>query len=293
MSSALPSNEPALTRPPSERPELPDGVAPTPVRPAWQPLGVLLAFGLGLALTLAGGVLVGGVAAAFGADVHDLPSGVNVLLTVVQDAAFVGAAVFVASKVAKPAAWQFGLRGTRMWPAVGWAAVAFVAFAALSQVYSLLVDIGPQEKLPDQLGADGSTLALVLAAALVTVVAPIAEELFFRGFVFGTLRGWRGTGVAAVLTGALFGAIHAGSAPSAKYLPILAIFGWVLCLLYARTGSLYPCICLHAINNCIAFGGTQHGWGWQYVALLAGSLGVIAVLATVVDHRAAPAPALA
>lgn len=290
MSSALPSNEPALDQLPSGGP---DGPAPASVRPAWRPSGVASAFLIGLSGTLLGALLVGTVAVIFGAHSSNLPSGVNVLLTVVQDVAFVGAAVFIASRVARPAAWQFGLRGTRFWPAVGWIVVAFVAFAALSQLYTLVVDVGPQEKLPEQLGADGGTLALVLAAVLVTIIAPIAEELFFRGFVFGSLRNWHGTAVAAGLTGLLFGAIHAGSAPSAKYLPILAIFGVVLCLLYARTRSLYPCIVLHSINNCVAFAGTRDGWGWQYAVLLGGALGTIGVLALLVRRVAAPAPPLA
>jgi membrane protease YdiL (CAAX protease family) len=57
----------------------------------------------------------------------------------------------------------------------------------------------------------------------------------------------------------------------------------VLCLLYARTGSLYPCIALHCTNNSIAFGVSQH-WGWEIVGLLAGSLATITLLLGAV-HR--------
>ncbi len=293
MSSAPPTNELALSLPPPERPELPEGVEPTPLRPRWKPTGVLIAFALGLAGTLLGALVIGVVAVAFGADAGNLPPGVNILLTVAQDAAFVGAALFVAGTVARPAPWQFGLSGTRVGPFAGWVVVAFVAFAVFGQLYSALVDIGPQEKLPDELGADGSAVALVAAAFLVTVVAPIAEELFFRGFVFGALRTWRGTWLAAVLTGLLFGAIHLGSAPDVLYLPILAVFGFVLCLLYAKTGSLYPCIALHAINNCVAFAGTRDGWDWQVAVLLAGSLGSVAAFGLLVRRLSARPPALA
>lgn len=289
MSSAPPTNR--LTPPPPERPELPDGVEPTPMRPRWKPTGVLVAFALGLAGTLLGALVIGFTAVAFGADADDLPPGVNIALTVVQDLAFVGAALFMASTVARPAPWQFGLRGTRAGPFVGWTVVAFLSFAALSGIYASLVDIGAQEELPDELGADGGTVALLAAAFLVCVVAPVAEEFFFRGYVFGALRNWRGMWVGALLTGLLFGGIHYGSAPSALYLPILALFGVILCLLYVRTGSLYPCIVLHAINNCIAFAGTRDGWDWQVAVLLAGSLGAIALFALVVRSFGARAPA--
>ncbi len=201
-----------------------------------------------------------------------------------------GAAVYVAAKVARPAPWQFGLRGVRPRTFVAGVVLAFLAFSVFSLVYGAAVDVGAQEELPDELGADGSTLALVAAAFLVTVVAPIAEELFFRGYVFGALRRWRGMWVGAVLTGALFGAIHLGSAPDVLYLPLLGVFGVVLCLLYARTGSLYPCIVLHALNNCVAFAGTQDGWDWQVAVLLAGSMGAIALFALLVRRVGGPAP---
>ena len=58
----------------------------------------------------------------------------------------------------------------------------------------------------------------------------------------------------------------------------LAFFGFVLCLLYARTGSLWPCIALHCANNSVAFGVSQ-GWSWQVPLLFAGALALIALLA--------------
>lgn len=275
-----------------ERPELPDGVEPTPAAPPWKPGGVLLAFAIGIAITLGGAITVSIVAVAFGADSGNLPSGVNIILTLVQDGAFVGAALYVASTVARPRPWQFGLRGTNWAAFLGWMVLAFAVLGLFSAVWSQLVDIGKQEDLPDELGVDGGLVPLLAAAFLVTVIAPLAEEFFFRGFVFGSLRSWKGPWVGAVITGVIFGAIHLGSAPSALYLPILAVFGFLLCLLYWKTGSLYPCIVLHAINNCIAFGGTQDGWDWQYAALLAGSLGLIGLFALLVGARSGPAPAL-
>lgn len=286
---SAPPRELTLTPPPPERPELPDGAQPTPVLPAWRPGGVLLAFALGLGGTIAAAVVIGGIAVALGADGSDLPPGVNVLLTIAQDIAFVGAALLVVSRIARPTPWQFGLRGIRPKAFVGWLLVAFVAFVAISAAYSALVDIGAQEELPDELGADDSTVALFAAAFLVTVIAPIAEELFFRGFVFTSLRRW-GLWPAALVAGAIFGAIHLGSAPDALYLPILAIFGVVLCLLYARTGSLYPCIALHAINNCIAFSGTRDGWTWELAVLLAASLGMVALMALLIRRVSGPVP---
>jgi len=293
MSSVPPTNELALIPPPPERPELPDGVEPTSVLPRWKPVGVLFAFVIGLAGSLAGALLIGGIAVALGADPKSLPSGVSLVLLLVQDAAFVGAALFIASTVARPEPWQFGLRGTAVGPFVGWLLVAFVAFNVFGVLYGKLLDIGPQKELPDALGADGGAAALVAAAFLVTVVAPVAEELFFRGYVFGALRNWKGTWVGAGLTGLLFGGIHIGSTPDVLYIPLLAVFGFVLCLLYAKTGSLYPCIVLHAVNNGITFAGTRDGWDWETPVLLASSLGTIALIALLVRRFGGAAPTVA
>jgi uncharacterized protein len=116
----------------------------------------------------------------------------------------------------------------------------------------------------------------VSVAVLVCVLAPIAEEFFFRGYFFSALRSWKGLWPAAVITGLVFGAIHIGSAP-VPYLVPLAVFGFVLCLLYWRTGSLYPCIVLHALNNCLAFGVSQH-WDWQIPVVMAGALTMISAV---------------
>ena len=138
------------------------------------------------------------------------------------------------------------------------------------------LDIKSKDRLPSELGADKSTVALVSVSVLVCVLAPIAEEFFFRGYFFTALRSWKGVWPAAVITGLVFGAIHVGSAP-APYLVPLAVFGLLLCLLYWRTGSLYPCIALHALNNCLAFGVSQK-WDWQVPLLMVGALTVISAI---------------
>ena len=144
-------------------------------------------------------------------------------------------------------------------------------------------------KLPEELGVNDSTVALLAVAFLVAVVAPIAEEFFFRGFFFGALRNWRGLWPAAIITGLVFGAIHVGSAEAAFLLP-LAFFGFSLCLLRERTGSLYPGIALHCMNNSLAFGVSQH-WSWQIPVLFACALGLISLVGLTVRARWTPAPA--
>ena len=128
----------------------------------------------------------------------------------------------------------------------------------------------------------------------------MAEEFFFRGFLFGALRRWRisvlgreiGTWVAAVFTGVLFGLAHTGSA-SSQYLIPLGFLGFVLCLVRWRTRSLYPCMALHSFNNSLALGYNQLHWSAAEIfALIAGSWLVIAAITGPLSlpRRTEPAP---
>jgi membrane protease YdiL (CAAX protease family) len=86
---------------------------------------------------------------------------------------------------------------------------------------------------------------VVLAVIAVAFVAPIVEEIFFRGFLYRTLRNRFEVIPAALLGGAVFGLAHALNYP-ASTLPVKAAFGVIACLLYERTGSLLPGIALHS-----------------------------------------------
>ncbi len=278
------------TAPPPLLPELPEGVEPGIQVPRWKPWSAFVALVLGFVAATFGYVVIAGVVAAFGASFEDPPPGVTIGATIVQDLALIIAAIGFAAMAARPRPWQFGLRPTRWWPAVGWTLLAFVAFIVFSAVWSAIFDLGDErDTLPTELGVDESTAALIAVAFLVTVVAPVAEEFFFRGFYFRALANWKGIWPAAIITGITFGGIHAGGSPVGFLVP-LGVFGFLLCLLYVKTRSLYPSIVLHAINNSIAFGVTQD-WDWQIPILLAVALALIALGAFVIRRIFGVAPA--
>jgi uncharacterized protein len=214
--------------------------------------------------------------------------------TTVQDLGFIAAALFFAQLGGRRvAAWQFGLRPTRIGRALALVLAAGVGFIVFLALWSLGVHT-TREKLLETLGTHESTLLLVLSAALTCVVAPISEEFLFRGFIFRALRNWRGTLPAALITGLLFGAVHTGSAPASDLVP-LGVLGFLLCLVYRYTGSLYPCIALHSLNNSIAFASLEEWSVGGGAALLVGALGVILLLALAFKRAGVigPAPAAA
>jgi uncharacterized protein len=245
--------------------------------PPWTAPAALLG---GIALALVGGLFVEIPALLLGARITSshTPGAVTIADTLVQDVGFVCAAVFFAQLGGRAVgAWQFGLRrpGGGWRRAAGLVLVLLVAFIALSALWSAIVH-PEEEKLLEKLGSDEGTGLLVLSAALTCVVAPICEELLFRGFIFTALRNWRGTLPAALITAILFGGVHYSSAPALDLVP-LAGLGFGLCLLYRYSGSLYPCIVAHSLNNSLAFSSLEK-WGWQAPVLIVGALALIAVL---------------
>jgi membrane protease YdiL (CAAX protease family) len=231
-----------------------------------------------LLLTTIVSVFVDVPAVALGARVTSshTPPGLTIADTFIQDVCFVLVSIFFATVGGrKVASWQFGLRRppAGWWSAVRLIVALLVCFIVLSVVWSEAVNPS-REKLLEQLGTNEGTGLLMLSAALTCIVAPMCEEFLFRGYIFTALRNWRGTWPAALLTGLIFGGVHAGSAPALDLVP-LAGLGFGLCLLYRYTGSLYPCFAAHALNNSLAFASLEN-WSWQLPVLVVGSLAGIA-----------------
>lgn len=262
-------------RPP--QPPQDPGRSPNTNWPVWTAFIALIG---GLVLTTLLTLLVDIPAAALGAKItgSHTPPGLTIADTFVQDVCFVVVSIWCAQLGnRKVASWQFGLRRppAGWWRAAGLVGLLLLTFILLSVIWSSAVNPS-KEKLLEQLGTNEGTALLVLSAALTCVMAPMCEEFLFRGYIFTALRNWRGTLPAAVLTGLIFGGVHAGSAPALDLVPLAAL-GFGLCLLYRYTGSLYPSIAAHSLNNTLAFASLE-GWGWQTLPLMVGSLATIALV---------------
>jgi membrane protease YdiL (CAAX protease family) len=148
---------------------------------------------------------------------------------------------------------RLGLRRFNVAQGIGWTFAAYGGFFVFLVIYGLIFQPDPQEII-EEIEEERETLKLVALGVLVVLAAPVSEEVFFRGFLFGGLRGRLSFWPAAVISGLLFGLVHLPG--GALQVPPLAVFGVLLAWLYERTGSLGPPILMHVIQNSISFSYT-------------------------------------
>jgi len=148
----------------------------------------------------------------------------------------------------------FALRRPSSWRrALGRAGLTLLAIWLFSLVYervlSLFGDWNPtseQGLVPDRWDSSRAG-AFVAFFLVVTVLAPVVEELTYRGLGMSLVIPY-GTWLAILVTGFAFGASHG----LIFALPVLAFFGVAVAWLRARTDSVYPGMVLHGTFNGVA-----------------------------------------
>ncbi len=180
---------------------------------------------------------------------------------VIQYAIMLGILLLIARGLPKREVFAF--RRPASWKrAAGLAALVLLSIYAVAAAYtgllSLLGDYDPSEEqglVPDEW--DPSRAAPFIAFFLgVTVIAPIVEEMTYRGMGVSFIRPW-GTVLAIVVTGVLFGLAHG----LLIGLPVLTFFGLAIAWLRVRTESIYPPIAMHAAFNAISLLAAVSGVG--------------------------------
>lgn len=257
-----------------ERPGSPPAPGLIPSWPGWTAPAALMA---GFAAALFAGLLLGAGSAVFGAGLEDPPASVSILSVIAQDVCLIGAALFFARITSWPRPEQFGLRPAPLRRSVAYVVGGYVAFLVFSLLWLAVIgESDAEDTITESLGAKDSTVALIAVTFVVTVCAPLAEEFLFRGYFFGALRK-NGFWFAALFTGLAFGIVHVFGSPIAFIVPLAAL-GAGLCLIREKTGSLYPCIALHCVNNSVAMSSSEH-WSWQVpVVLVLAPAAIIAII---------------
>lgn len=149
---------------------------------------------------------------------------------------------------------DFGLRKFSLWRAIITIVGVFMIFIGLLFVaYLLITVLWPQINLDEaqkngfELGRHGAGL---IGSFIVTVlVAPIIEEVYFRGFLLPAFSSKWGDLIGIVLSSAIFGVLHM----QVNVGIYTFILGVLLSLMYIRFRSIGPGIMLHVLNNALAF----------------------------------------
>jgi uncharacterized protein len=134
--------------------------------------------------------------------------------------------------------------GIRVSPGARSAMLAFVTLLAVSWVDIFWRRIIGQSGIQSPFsGLSHQSTSVIVLTGVVAIITPFVEEVFFRGLLYRSLRNAMAIVPACLVGGALFGVIHREY--SLSVIPELVFYGVALCLLYERTGSLLPGICLN------------------------------------------------
>lgn len=162
--------------------------------------------------------------------------------------------------------WKFGLRRYgKSWNSLGLipslnngallVLLVFLASLALTAVYGLIVTFFDQEILaPEPLPGDLTETVLQRLAGffIVVLLAPFAEEIFFRGFLLPAFANRWGFLAGAIISSGLFGISHVAPGSIVPAFMSGMLFAW----LYHRTGSLWNTTIAHGAQNALAFAVT-------------------------------------
>jgi membrane protease YdiL (CAAX protease family) len=253
----IPQNDPALFPP----------VAPVPVDDRKNAVVDLLDVLMVVVVTLAAYVVCGAVAIGIFLSRHssfriDSPSLTKALEHNVFFLLPVQLAVY-AMVVGSMAFLVWVRHRTEFGPAIRWnapklnralmALLGGVALALLADAADLLLHRWIPKSLPiTELFKDRSS-AFALAAFGI-MIAPLVEELFFRGFLYPALARWTGVVPAVAITGAAFALLHEGQLARA-WAPLLVLFvvGTVLTVVRAAGKSVAVCVLVHMAYNLTLF----------------------------------------
>ena len=129
------------------------------------------------------------------------------------------------------------------WGILAWLGATLASYAAIALLQAVGIDPEPQ--------AAEQALEIIdpwLAVLAIVILAPIAEETFFRGVVFNAFRREGGRRWAYLGSSALFAVIHVSLV---AVIPIF-LLGLALAWVYERTGSLLAPMAMHAVVNGVS-----------------------------------------
>lgn len=161
----------------------------------------------------------------------------------------------------KQIGWGYvGLQRLPSWSDIGLAPLSLVVYLLVSAgLIYVVLHFFPEFPHSDSQDVGFKALSrqyeYTLAFLTLVVIAPIAEEALFRGYLFGRLKKYVPTIPAIIVVSLLFAAAHLPGGDHIQWNVALDVFALsiILCLLRSITGSIWAGILLHMLKNAIAF----------------------------------------
>lgn len=182
----------------------------------------------------------------------------NVAFSVISGLIALALIIFVPSlifknKITKPARDSLGLRGLPTWTDLGLAPIGYVVSIVVATGITALFRLLPWFNASEaqNLGLDYYMTGAERGVAFVglAIVAPIIEELIFRGWLYGRLRVKIPKWIAILVVSLVFALVHF------QWNVGISVFcmSVVNCLMREVTGTIYAGTLVHVINNSVAF----------------------------------------
>jgi membrane protease YdiL (CAAX protease family) len=182
------------------------------------------------------------VAAAFGSELSRIGT-MAVTYSVMFVGAIVGAGIFYSTRPGGRPMFSVKFR----WNSSPMAIFGVVLISMTGVVLEPLLLLFPEHYFTDLADAVGSG---VWPIVMTVVLAPVFEEIFFRGLVLEQLRRHIPSWQAVMASALFFGIVHLPNLPQALNAVVLAV---VMGYIYVRTGSLAVVMVVHAVNNGLAY----------------------------------------
>lgn len=236
-----------------------------PFHARWRPLeSIILTVGIFLFSNILAGVIIGVVLAAQGikdfASFTDSSTLTNFIYMFLFEIIIVAALLtFIRKRGASVA--TIGLRKPKirdvLYALIGFGAyfLMYIGLYLLARRYAPWIDFEQEQELGFNTNVEGVSLALVFISLV--VIAPIAEEITCRGFLYSGLRSRLAMIPAAIVTSVIFAAAHLQIGGDAPLLWVAAIdtftLSMVMVYLREKTDSLASPIFVHMMKNGLAF----------------------------------------
>jgi membrane protease YdiL (CAAX protease family) len=150
---------------------------------------------------------------------------------------------------------DFGFHKVKISKVIGWTILAYISYFVIATLLALIfqmygVEVPGYEAQESYLPVFGSDMiGLVVAYLFISFIAPVLEEVFFRGFVYRVFTKTWPMWLGSLLTASLFALIHF---QPESFFPLMFL-GLILNFLYQKTNSIWTPIVFHAFNNTLAF----------------------------------------